>query len=51
MRAEIAFIRFNDDDIINNVVEIMNNYIFNNDNNQKNDKILIDNIISSLINE
>ena len=51
MRAKITFMRSDDDDIINNVVEIMNNYIFNDDNDQENDKISIDNIISSSINE
>ena len=33
VRIKIAFIYFNDDDIINNVVEIINKYIFNNDDN------------------
>ena len=51
VRIEKAFILFNDDDIINDVVEIINKYIFNNDDNQKNDKILINNIISLSINE
>ena len=48
---KITFILFNDDDIINNVVKIINKYIFNNNDDLKNDKISINNIISSLINE
>ena len=31
VRAKVAFMRFNDDDIINNVVKTINNYIFNDD--------------------
>ena len=30
MRAKITFILFNDNDIINNIVEIINKYIFDN---------------------
>ena len=51
MRAEKTFILFNDDNIINNAVETINKYIFNDDDNQKNDKISINDIISLLINE
>ena len=51
VRIKIAFMRFNNDDIINNVVEIMNNYIFDDDDDQKNDKASINDIISSSINE
>ena len=51
MRVKITFMLFNDDDIINDAVETINKYIFNNDDDQKNDKILINNIISSSINE
>ena len=51
VRAKKTFILFNDDDIINNVIEIINKYIFNNNDDQKNDKILINDIISLLINE
>ena len=51
MRIKKTFILFNNDDIINNIVETMNKYIFNNDNDQKIDKILINNIISLLINK
>ena len=42
---------FDDDDIINDVVEIINKYIFDNDDDQKDDKVSINNIISSLTNE
>ena len=31
VRVKKTFILFNDDDIINNVIEIMNKYIFNDD--------------------
>ena len=31
VRIKITFILFNNDDIINNIVEIINKYIFNND--------------------
>ena len=31
VRIEKTFILFDDDDIINNIVEIINKYIFNND--------------------
>ena len=51
VRVKITFILFNDDDIINDAIEIINKYIFNDDDDQKNDKILINDIISSLINE
>ena len=51
MYLKIIFILFNDDDIINNIVKIINKYIFNNNDDLKNDKISINNIISSLINE
>ena len=33
MRVEKVFILFNNNDIINNIVEIINKYIFNNDDN------------------
>ena len=51
VRIKITFILFDNNDIINNIVEIINKYIFNNNDNQKNDKVLINNITSSLINE
>ena len=51
VRAEKAFILFNDDDIINDAAETINKYIFNNNDDQKNDKISINDIISSSINE
>ena len=51
VRIEKAFILFNNDDIINNVVETINKYIFNDNDDRKNDKVLINNIISSSINE
>ena len=51
MSAKIAFMRFNNDNIINDVVKAINNYIFDDDDDQKNDKILVNNIISSSINE
>ena len=50
MRVKKAFMLFNNDDIINDVVEIINKYISNDDNNQKNDKTLINNITSSSTN-
>ena len=33
VRIKKTFILFNDDDIINDIVEIINKYIFNDDNN------------------
>ena len=51
VRAKKTFILFNNNDIINNAAETINKYIFNDDDDQKNDKALIDNIISSSINE
>ena len=51
MRAKKTFILFDNDDIINDIVETINKYISDNDNDQKNDKISIDNIISSSTNE
>ena len=51
MRIKITFILFNDNDIINNVVETINKYIFNNNDNQKTDKVLINNITSSSTNK
>ena len=51
MRVKKAFMLFNNNDIINNVAETINKYIFNDNDDQKNDKALINNIISSLINE
>ena len=51
VRIKKTSMLFNNDDIINNAVETINKYIFNDNDNQKNDKILINNIISSLINE
>ena len=33
VRIEKTFILFNDNDIINDIVEIMNKYIFNDDDN------------------
>ena len=51
MRAKIAPIRPNDDDIINDVAEAMNNYIFDDDDDQKNDKTSVNDITSSSINE
>ena len=33
LRIKIIFILFNDNDIINNVVEIINKYIFNDNDN------------------
>ena len=51
VRVEIAFMLFDDDDIINNAVEAINKYIFDDDDDQKNDRILINDIISSSINE
>ena len=51
VRAEKAFILFDDDDIINDVVETINKYISNDDDDQKNDKVSINDITSSSINE
>ena len=51
VRVEKAFILFNNNNIINDAVEIINKYIFDNNDDQKNDKISINDIISSLINE
>ena len=51
VRIEKTFMLFNNDDIINNVVETINKYIFNDDDDQKNDRVLINNITSSSINE
>ena len=51
VRAEKTFMLFNDDDIINNVVETMNKYIFDDDDDQKDDKVSINDITSSSINE
>ena len=51
VRVKKTFILFNNDDIINDIVEIINKYIFNDDDNQKNDKISINNITSLSINE
>ena len=51
VRIKKTFMLFNDDDIINDIVKIINKYIFNDDDDQKNDKISIDDIISSSINE
>ena len=50
-RIKIVFMLFDNNDIINNVVEIINKYIFNNNDDQENDKVLINDIISSSINE
>ena len=33
VRVKITFMLFNNNDIINNIVEIINKYIFNNDDN------------------
>ena len=51
VRVKKAFMLFNHDDIINNVVEAMNKYIFNNDDDQEDDRVSINNITSSSINE
>ena len=51
VRIKKAFILFNNDDIINNAAETINKYIFNDDDDQKNNRISINNITPSLINE
>ena len=50
VRTKKAFMLFDDDDIINDAVEAMNKYIFNDNDDQKDDRASINNIISSLIN-
>ena len=42
---------FDNDDIINNAAEIINKYIFNDNDDQKDDRASINNITSSSINE
>ena len=51
VRVKKTFMLFNNNDIINDVVEIINKYIFDDNDDQKDDKTLIDNITSSSINE
>ena len=51
LRVKKAFMLFNNNDIINDIVEAINKYIFDDNDDQKNDKTSIDDIISSSINE
>ena len=51
VRAEKVFMLFNNDNIINNTVETINKYIFNDNDDQKNNKTSINNITSSSINK
>ena len=51
VRAKKAFMLFNNNDIINDIAEIINKYIFDDNDDQKDDRASTDDITSLSINE